>query len=147
MVLKIIKDVSIMVVCLCMSTMLSAQNFDGEYKSKKTSFRDESNASNSFMEETDFNIFIASKDENQDGLIAIQDPRIPDKTIIYSNIEYIGELKDDANVVHIYKGKPEHINQAEKDNISIYIDKDGNINLMLKGENSSQVFFDLIKIN
>ena len=136
-----------MVVCLCMSTMLSAQNFDGEYKSKKTSFRDESNASNSFMEETDFNIFIASKNENQDGLITIQDPRIPDKIIIYSNIEYIGELKDGANVVHIYKGKPEHINQAEKDNISIYIDKDGNINLMLQGENSSQVFFDLIKVN
>ena len=66
----------------CFYAFCSAQNFTGDFRSYKTSFRDNVNAENNFVEETEFIFAVLINEEQDDGRIVIQDPRVSDKLLI-----------------------------------------------------------------
>ena len=119
-----------------------SQNFEGEYRSHKTSFNDEINPENSFVEETDFNILIIPTKNEKEGLIIIQDPRIPYKNLIYTIESFIGELTDGSIKSQLFKVRSEHTTE-ESSIITIYTNKKGSQNLMVSNSKSSQVFFEI----
>lgn len=126
-------------------TVCSAQNFNGDYISNKTSFRDNVNAENNFVEETEFRIAVLIDENQNEGRIVIQDPRIPDKLLIYKVIDYLGILKDNGNTNYLYKCIAEHLDNPVEITIVFYYPIDKKLSLMVYNEISSQVFFDLLK--
>lgn len=129
---------------LCLSLSLSAQNFTGNYTSNRTSFKDDLSPEKSFTEETLFNIIINFKNENE-GAMAIQDPRIPDKILMYRTIKLIRHFKAKGNEFFIFQALTEHLNVPDTTEIIFYTDKGNNLNLMVNDPESSQVFHDLEK--
>lgn len=120
-----------------------AQNFTGNYRSYKTSIRDNVDAENNFVEETEIRIAVLIQENGKDGRIAIQDPRIPDKLLIYKVIDYLGVLKDNGNTNYLYKCITEHLDNPVETIIVFYYPIDKKLSLMVNNEKSSQVFFDL----
>ena len=144
--MKIKMRLSLLLCCFFVGSILYSQSFQGEYRSNKTSFKDEINPENSFIEETGFNILIVPKNEGKDGLIIIQGPRIPKKAVIYSIVDFLGEMDEGNRKLHLFKVKSEHISEEESI-IVIYLNKEENLNLMVSNEESSQTFFNLKKLN
>jgi len=130
---------------ILLNTICYSQNFTGDYRSYKTSFRDSVDAENNFVEETEFRIAVLINEEQDDGRIVIQDPRIPDKLLIYKVIEYVGIFKDNDIVTYLYKCKTEHLDNPMENTIGFYYPKDKKLSLIVYNEKSSQVFFDLEK--
>ena len=122
--------------------MVYSQSFEGEYISHKTSFKDEINSENSFIEETEFNIIIVPKTVEKEGVIIIHDPRIPKKNLIYSIVDSIGKLTDRQIKSYIFQCRSEHTNEQES-MITLYLNEKENLSLMVSNAESSQVFFDL----
>ncbi len=120
-----------------------AQNFTGDYRSYKTSFQDFSSTKNNFIEESEFRISVLINEKQDDGRVVIQDPRIPDKLIIYKVIDYLGILKDNGNTNYLYKCIAEHLDNPVETTIVFYYLIDQKLSLMVYNEKSSQVFFDL----
>lgn len=125
------------------NTICYSQNFNGDYRSFKTSFRDNGNAENNFVEETEFRIAVLIDENQNEGSIVIQDPRISDKLLIYKVIDYIGVLKDNDIVSYLYKCETEHLDNPMENTIGFYYPKDKKLSLIVYNEKSSQVFFDL----
>jgi hypothetical protein len=67
---------------------LVSQNFNGDYKSYKTSFKSEIDTTQNFIEKTEFNVSITNE------YIIIQDPRIPKKLLIYKCNKPLNKLFD-----------------------------------------------------
>jgi hypothetical protein len=117
---------------------LVSQNFNGDYKSYKTSFKSEIDTTQNFIEKTEFNLSITNE------YIIIQDPRIPKKLLIYKCNKPLKKLFD----VFIKEDcVNEHLGNSSKTNLTLYKIKD-KLNLMLSDDKSSQMFFDLkLQIN
>lgn len=130
---------------ILINTICYSQNFNGDYRSYKTSFRDNVDAENNFVEETEFRIAVLINEEQDDGRIVIQDPRIPAKLLIYKVIDYLGVLKDNGNTNYLYKCITEHLDNPVETTIVFYYPIDKKLSLMVYNEKSSQVFFDLEK--
>lgn len=113
-------------------------NFNGDYKSYKTSFKSEIDTTQNFIEKTEFNVSITSEH------IVIQDPRIPKKLLIYKCDKPLKKLFDvfiKENCIN------EHLENNTASTITFY-KKEDKFNLMLSDNKSSQVFFDLkLQIN
>lgn len=135
-------NLNLLVSIFLITSSVYSQSFQGEYTSHKTSFKDEINSENSFIEETDFNIIIVSKTDEMEGVIIIHDPRIPEQNLIYSVLEYIGELTNRQIKSYNFKCRPEHTNEDESI-ITLYFNEKKNLSLMVSNAESSQVFFDL----
>ena len=120
-----------------------AQNFTGDYRSYKTSFQDFPSTKNNFIEETEFRIAVLIDENQNEGSIAIQDPRIPEKLLIYRIIDYLGMLNDNGKTNYLYKCIAEHLDNPVETTIVFYYPIDKKLNLMVYNEMSSQVFFDL----
>ena len=123
-----------------------AQNFTGDYRSFKTSYKDESSTENNFIEESEFRIGVFIDENKKEGVIIIQDPRIPKKLLAYNVIEYIGKLEDKGIVSYLYKCETEHLENPKEVILTFYYPVDKKLSLMVYNKESSQVFFDL-KIN
>lgn len=119
---------------------LNSQEFNGEYTSNKTSFKDESNEGNNFVEHTQFIIALHIK-ENE-GFVAIQDPRIPNTPLIYRIIKEESVIRDEEIKLFIYKTKREDLKSNENSQLTLYI-KEEEVNLMVSNSKSSQVFHNL----
>lgn len=128
---------------ILLNAICYSQNFNGDYRSFKTSFRDNVKTENNFIEETEFRIAVLIQENGKDGRIAIQDPRIPDKLLIYKVIDYLGVLKDNGNTNYLYKCITEHLDNPVETIIVFYYPIDKKLSLMVNNEKSSQVFFDL----
>tara|TARA_R110001583_G_scaffold125021_6_gene276488 strand:- start:271 stop:693 length:423 start_codon:yes stop_codon:yes gene_type:complete len=122
-----------------------SQNFNGDYRSYKTSFEDFSSTKNNFIEETEFRIAVFINKNGTDGDIIIQDPRIPKKLLAYKVMDYIGKLEDDGIISYLYKCKTEHLESTKEVILTFYFPIDKKLSLMVSDENSSQVFFDLME--
>lgn len=120
-----------------------AQNFTGDYRSYKTSFQDFPSTKNNFIEETEFRIGVLIDENQNEGSIIIQDPRIPEKLLIYKVIDYLGVLKDSGKTNYLYKCETEHLDNPVETTIVFYYKIDKKLSLMVYNEKSSQVFFDL----
>lgn len=125
------------------TTLSYSQNFNGDYRSYKTSFRDNVDAENNFVEETEFRIAVLIQENGKDGRLVIQNPRIPDKLLIYKVVTYLGVLKDSGKTNYLYKCLTEHLDNPLETTIVFYYTTDKKLNLMVYDKESSQVFFDL----
>jgi hypothetical protein len=132
--------------CICLllifNLSVTAQIFVGDYISYKTSFKDEENKENNFVEETKFNIAVFINENKDDGDIIIQDPRIPKKLLAYRIVRFKEEIKHNNLTLEIYEATAEHLDTKPIVTITFYTDEQKN--LMISDEKSSQVFFDLI---
>lgn len=122
-----------------------SQNFNGNYKSFKTSYQDYSSSKNNFIEETEFNLKVFINKNKDGGRIEIQDPRIPKKLLIYKVINYLGVLTSDGITNYLYKCTTEHLDRPIETTLVFYYPIDKKLSLMVHTEKSSQAFFDLVK--
>jgi hypothetical protein len=122
---------------------VSSQDFKGEFISFKTSYKDEIEQSNNFVENSQFNIAIQI--ESNKGYVAIQDPRIPDKPLIYKIFQNESSAETDRLQIYVFQAQREDIATSAYSQLTIYI-KESEINLMIIDSRSSQVFHNL-KIN
>lgn len=122
-----------------------SQNFNGDFRSYKTSFQDFSSTENNFIEETEFKIAVLINKNNDDGRIVIQDPRIPEKLLIYKVVNYLGILKDKGIISYLYKCTTDHLINPIEVTLVFYYPIDKKLSLMVSSEESSQAFFDLVK--
>lgn len=120
-----------------------SQNFDGDYRCYETSFKSKLDSTQSFKEETLFNVAIHIDELKDDGIVSIQDPRIPDKLLLYKIESYTGILENNGYDMYIYKAITEHLTAQEETTIVFYYDIEKNLNLMISSSDSSQSFFDL----
>ena len=135
------------ILAFCLFLVISfgySQNFNGDYRSNSTSFKSEIDSTQNFREETLFNVAIII-DDIKDSMIAIQDPRIPEKLLIYKIESYTGILNNKGYDMHIYKAITEHLTTPKEITIVLYHDLDKNLNIMVSSSESSQTFFDLEK--
>lgn len=77
----------VILLILFITTISFSQNFNGDFRSFKTSFKDISNPSNNFTSNSEFRIAVMIDKNQDDGSIVIQDPRIPNKLLVYQVIE------------------------------------------------------------
>lgn len=122
-------------------TNLTAQNFNGNYISSKTSFKHLTDDKLNYIEDNLFNISITVNEDG--GYIICQDQRIPDKLLTYKITEdkiVLGEG------VFIYKHCiKEHLGNNSYSTLTLYLDKENHLNLMISDPVSSQVFKNLEK--
>lgn len=134
--------------CFCLiltfNINLFSQSINGEYLSFKTSYKDEVNKSNDFVEESKFNIAIHVTKEG-DGRVVVQDPRIPRKLLIYKIKGLLEDLSDDNTFLKIFNCVSEHLDVYKEEKIVLYTDGSQRLNLMISDINSTQMFFDLRK--
>ena len=128
-----------------LNTICYSQTFIGDYRSYKTSFEDFSSTENNFIEETEFRISVLINKDGKEGSIAIQDPRIPDKLLIYEVVDYLGELNDKDITSYLYKCLAQHLEYTIETTIVFYYPTDKKLSLMVYDKQSSQGFFDLDK--
>ncbi len=133
--------------CICLllafNLGVSAQSFNGEYISYKTSYKDEVKAENNFIEETKFNISVFINEKRDEGDIIVQDPRTPQKLLAYRIVRFKKEIKHNSLIFNIYEATAEHLDAKPIEIITFYTDEQDNLNLMISDEKFSQVFFDL----
>ncbi|WP_157473398.1 hypothetical protein [Eudoraea adriatica] len=115
---------------------------NGSYTSNKTSYQDEINGANNFMELTRNNIFIDVSRDGKKGVFVFQDPRIPEKILSYGVIS--SEVyQSEQQTIYIYNCEVLHLPDQPETDIIIYWNKQGGMNIMVKDEYSSQVFHSL----
>ena len=131
------------VLLISLNVISYSQNFNGIYRSHKTSYSDESSAENNFIEEAEFRIAVLINENGGDGSIVIQDPRIPNKLLIYMVVGYVGELKNKGINSFIYRCVPEHIDSLFETFMTFNINTKNELSLMVYDKESSQYFFDL----
>ena len=130
---------------LFISIILNAQNFNGTYTSNKTSYKENSKNNSSYVEETRFNIAVAIYNNNGEGDIIIQNPRVPENPVAYQTIIKETSIENDTIKAYPYIAISQHLKDNESAKIVFYIKDDGTLNLMVVDGESSQVFFNLIK--
>lgn len=122
----------------------NAQDFSGDYTSSYTTFTDEQNPDNNFKETTTFNVAVIFENKNS-GYVAIQDPRIPKKILIYKVEQFLDKLERDGASYYFYQAVSEHTKEPIETKVVIYIEKDGELNLMVLWEGKSQIFHGVKK--
>ena len=137
------KSILILII-LFISLTTVAQDFSGDYTSNITSFKDEQNTNNNFKENSTFNIAVFFEDNNS-GRIAVQDPRIPEKVLIYKLTGFLNKIEGNGNTVYIYKAVTAHLNNPMDTKVIFYYNENSELDLMLSDVESSQVFHNLKK--
>lgn len=121
-----------------------AQDFSGDYTSNFTSFKDEQDTYNNFKENSTFNISVFFENKNR-GRIAVQDPRIPNKVLIYEVTEFLDKIEGIGNTVYIYNAVTDHLRNPMDTKVIFYYNKNSELDLMISDVESSQVFHNLKK--
>lgn len=123
------------------SINLTAQNYNGIYTSSKTSFKHSTDDKLNFNEESIFNISIIIDEDG--GYIICQDQRSPDKLLSYIITEEKVTL---GEKISVYKNCiNEHLGDISYSTLTLYLDKENHLNLMISDSISSQVFKNLEK--
>lgn len=133
------------IIVLCQSSSVGSGYFNGEYESYKTSYKDELHSQSNFIEETRFNIAIHIKNSPVSGRVVIQDLRIPDKLLIYKIVQLDTVMSSYNGDLKIYDVLSQHLESNQSEKIIFYNNENKQMNLMVLGENSSQVFYDIKK--
>lgn len=137
----------VILLILFITTISFSQNFNGDFRCFKTSFKDISNPANNFTSNSEFRIAVMIDKNQDDGSIVIQDPRIPNKLLVYQVIDYIGVLKDKGITSYLFKCKTEHLDVPIETTIIFYYTIDKKLNLLISTEKYSQAFHDLQKVS
>src|SRR5690606_34396972 len=117
------------ILVLTINSLTSQELKNGEYISHRTSYQDFLNNENNFVEDTRFNLSIQLRDNG--GIIIIQDPRIPEKLLIYK-IYAEGKEVSKGNIKAVfYHAYTEHLEISLKTYIGLYRSKGDVLNLMV----------------
>jgi hypothetical protein len=135
----------ILYLLLFLSLTTYSQHFNGNYTSGSTSYKDDVNADNNFREDTKFNIAVFIDESIKDGRVVIQDPRLPNKLLIYKVIARTDYTEVDGRWIAIYDCIADHLDNQNKETLTFYISKQNELNLMVSNSTSSQMFFNLNK--
>lgn len=115
------------------SITLISQNFNGEYKSYLTSFKNEIDSLKNYKEKAEFNLLIT------DVYIVIQDIRLPKKPLIY---KCKVPLKKMFNIYVKEDCVNEHLENYSTSTITFYREEN-KLNIMISDKDSSQIFFNI----
>ena len=132
-------------IILFVSLNTIAQDFSGEYISNFTTYKDEPKAKNNFEEKTNFNVSILFVDEHN-GMIGIQDPRIPNKILVYEVTKFLNKVEGNGNTLYIYEAVTIHLQNPMDTKVILYYNKNSELDLMISDVESSQVFHNLKKV-
>jgi len=135
----------ILILLFIFSLEAYSQSFNGDYMSFKTSYEDNEYVENNFREETKFNIAIFIEADAKDGRIVIQDPRIPQKLLIYRVINRSEYAEIEGRWIGVYECLPDHLENETNTTLTFYISDQEELNLMVSDDYSSQMFFNLTK--
>lgn len=119
-----------------------AQDFKGTYTAEGTSFKDNFKPENNFRENSKFNIAVIFENSDK-GRVAIQDPRIPEKILIYEIQKFLEKIEQNKISYHIYQAQSLHTINPIKTQLVFYRKTDGELNLMVSDDESSQLFRSL----
>lgn len=123
---------------------LFAQDFNnGEYTCNKTSFKDFCNQENNFVEHSRYNVSLQIQETKKEGIVIVQDPRIPRKPLIYMIVSSGYKIENDSITAMFYDAKAEHLPSRMDTKIGIYRNIHKTLNLLIIDSLSSQVFHDL----
>lgn len=122
---------------------MNAQDFTGSYTSHYTTYKDNTNAKNNFEEHTRFNIAVGFKNKNT-GVIIIQDPRIPDRSLDFNIDTLVFSGVKKGHQLSVYSGKL-ILSKPKPARIIFYKDDKEQLNLLISLQTISQVFHDLKK--
>ncbi|MBU2940153.1 hypothetical protein KO494_11460 [Lacinutrix sp. C3R15] len=118
---------------------LFLKDYSGEYTSNKTVFKNEVNPKQNFIEETRFNIALVFKNIN-DGMIIIQDPRIPDRPLFYRITGFVEEKEIDGYNMIIYNC----VNDVTYiKNEAILFSNENGLSLMINNKKYMQAWYNL----
>ena len=121
---------------------LSGQIQNGRYISDKTSFKDEVDADNNFIELSRNNVLIDVSEYKEERLFIFEDPRIPDKKLRY-RVMYQNTFEEGNRIYYIYTCRSLHLKIPIKTEIIIYWNDSAHMQIMIYNELSSQVFHNL----
>lgn len=122
-----------------------AVSVNGNYISQKTSFQDVDHPYNSFVKDAVNNIFIHIEDDS--GVFAFQDERLPQNILSYKIDSFIGKIDDGEKEIYTYNCNALHSAKATSEQIMLFISKDGSMDIMISDASCNQVFFNLKKIS
>ncbi len=77
--------------------------------------------------------------------MAIQDPRIPKKILIYKVEQFLDKIERNGAVYNIYQTVSQHTLDPIQTKVVLYKNKKGELNLMVSDDESSQVFHRIKK--
>lgn len=118
---------------------LFKKDYGGEYTSDKTIFKNELSPEQNFTESTSFNLAVAFK-SNNDGMIIIQDPRMPDSPLLYKITGFKEEFETKGNHISIYNC----INQiTQSKNEAVFFKNENGLKLMISNEDNMQIWLNL----
>lgn len=133
---------TLFILLLLLTSTLYSQGLSGSYTSNNTTYTDIENPENSFKEETLFNLIIHIDNQNE-GMLGIHDPRIPEKLLVYRIDNLLDTFEAEGRQVVIFQAVTEHLQQNKKTRIVFSTDKNNNLNLMIDDPESFQTFHAL----
>ena len=136
---------SILLFLLIFSIGANCQTFNGDYGCFNTSYKDNDHAENNFNEETKFNIAVLIEESTKGGRVIIQDPRIPQKLLIYKIINRSEYAEIEGRWIGVYECLTDHLENETNTTLTFYISDQKELNLMVSDDISSQMFFNLTK--
>lgn len=141
----ILKFAFVSLIFLFASLFVGAQDlaFNGDYTSHKTSYNDLNNKDNSFVEEATNNVFIQI--EEVSGVFVFQDKRLPKNILSYKIDSFKGKMNDGKKEIYTYNCTSLNNAQAKSEQIILYVNKDGVLDIIISDASSYQVFFNLKK--
>jgi len=141
-----LKYFTLFVVLAFTGIMVNAQNFNGNYKSYKTSFLDRHDASLNFKENSEHNIAVAiERTDDIYGYVILQDPRIPHVLLTYEIVSDVDVFKHEGITMYTYKAKAMHLKKPKDTKVIFYVKEDNSLNLMIDDDDSSQAWLRLEK--
>ena len=128
------------------SLSLNSQNLNGTYSCLETSFRDMANEKNNFYEKCNMKVVICYKSNSiKTNFISISDLEVPKTNYKYKIQKPIETMPASSFYVSCYLFK-DCLNEKTNSlcDITIYINRHYEMNLMISNSDKSQVLKDLI---
>src|SRR5690554_6018474 len=120
-----------------------AQDFNGEYTSDYTTFKDDHNPENNFHEASTFYVSVEFN-ENNYGFVTVQDPHIPNKVLIYEVSELVDVIEAGGNRVFSYRASAIHLQDPLDTQIVFYYNSENRFKLLVLDDQGSQGFHNLV---
>ena len=98
-----------------------------------------------FRAKTKFNIAVLIEESSKDGRVILQDPRTPQKLLIYKVINRSDYTEINGRWIAVYECMTDHLEIETKTTLTFYVNEQDELNLMVSDDKSSQMFFNLTK--
>ena len=141
--------IRILLFFVILTTAVFSQDFCGTYVATSTSFKDDENSENNFIENAEFIITITRNEKTKAvKRITVKDPRSPKNVLAYSITAPLVKMPANNQRKDSYVFKDcLNENTNTKTDILLYYNKKDELNLIIVTHNKSQSFKKLIRSN